>query len=156
MTSSGPMTVAMSAPQQIFKASPMKIERTFLHSKVARRIFFMFVSCALLPISILAVVSFFQVAAKLRSQNQMELRQASKARGMTIVERLETLDAEMRTIALGLQRSNVATPHDELESHFLNITVFYPQGKAVPLLGSVLGEQAFNVPQQAHLAKGKS
>ena len=134
----------------------MKIERTFLHSKVARRIFFMFVSCALLPISILAVVSFFQVAAKLRSQNQMELRQASKARGMTIVERLETLDAEMRTIALGLQRSNVATPHDELESHFLNITVFYPQEKAVPLLGSVLGEQAFNAAEQAHLAKGKS
>src|ERR1041385_3920698 len=93
----------------------MKTEGTFLHSKGARRIFFMFVWCALLPISILAAVSFFQVAAKLRSQNQMEMRQASKARGMTIVERLETLDAEIRTIALGLQRSGGATPHDELD-----------------------------------------
>src|SRR6185369_10558302 len=109
----------------------MKIERTFLHSKVARRIFFMFIWCALLPISILALLSFFQVASKLRSQNQAELRQASKARGMTIVERLETLDAEIRTITLGLQRSSGRTPHDELEAHFLNITVFYPQGNAV-------------------------
>ena len=100
----------------------MKIELTFLHSKVARRIFFLFITCALLPISILAVISFFQVAAKLQTQNQMELRQAGKARGMTILERLETLDAEIQTIILGLQRSNT-TPHDELESHFLSITV---------------------------------
>lgn len=116
----------------------------------------MFVWCALLPISILAGLSFFQVAAKLRGQNQTELRQASKARGMTIVERLETLDAEIRTIALGLQRSSGATPHDELEAHFLNITVFYPQGKAVPLLGSVLAEQSFNPAEKTHLGSGKS
>src|ERR1041385_6760451 len=134
----------------------MKIELTFLHSKVRRRIFFMFVSCALLPISILAVISFFQVASKLRSQNQTELRQASKARGMTILERLETLDAEIRTIALGLQRSGGATPHDELEAHFLKITVFYPQVKAVPPLGSGFGESSFNAEEKAHLAKGKS
>src|SRR5690242_20374265 len=143
MTSSGPTMVAMSARRQISNP-PMKIERTFLHSKVARRIFFLFVWCALLPISILAVVSFFQVAAKLRSQNQMELRQASKARGMTIVERLETLDAEIRTITLGLQRNGGGTPHDELEAHFLNITVFYPQAKAVALLGGVIDEPSFN------------
>jgi putative nucleotidyltransferase with HDIG domain len=135
---------------------PMKIERTFLHSKVARRIFFMFVWCALLPISILAAVSFFQVAAKLHSQNRMELRQASKARGMTIVERLETLDAEIRTIALGLQRSDGATPHDELEAHFVNITVFYPQGKTAPLLGSVFAEPSFKATENAHLMSGKS
>src|SRR6266700_6287056 len=109
----------------------MKIERTFLHSKVARRIFFLFISCALLPICILAIVSFFQVAAKLHSQNQLELKQASKARGMTILERLETLDAEIQTITLGLRRSNATTPHDELESHFLSITIFYSQSRTV-------------------------
>ena len=134
----------------------MKIELTFLHSKVARRIFFLFISCALLPIAILAVISFFQVAAKLRSQNQVELRQASKARGMTVLERLETLDAEIQTIALGLQRSGGATPHDELEAHFLNITVFYPQGRAVPLLGSVFPQSSFNAAEEAHLMSGKS
>ncbi|HSS97115.1 MAG TPA: hypothetical protein VLK33_08795, partial [Terriglobales bacterium] len=134
----------------------MKIERTFLRSKVARRIFFLFISCALLPICILAVISFFQVAAKLRSQNQMELRQASKARGMTIIERLETLDAEIQTISLGLQRSGHTAPHDELEAHFLNITVFYPREKAASLLGSVFVEPSFNAAEKSHLASGKS
>src|SRR5258708_39236910 len=98
------MMAATLDQHRIFKVR-MKIERTFLHSKVARRIFFLFVWCALLPISILAIVSFFQVSAKFSGQNQAELRQAGKARGMMIVERLETLDAELRTIALGLHRS---------------------------------------------------
>jgi hypothetical protein len=83
----------------------MKIERTFLRSKVARRIFFLFVLCALLPISALAILSFFQVAGKLQNQNRGELQQASKARGMTILERLETLDAEIQIIAVGIARN---------------------------------------------------
>src|SRR3954453_6123033 len=113
----------------------MKIERTFLHSKVARRIFFLFVSCALLPICALAVLSFFQMTSKLQSQNQLELRQASKARGMSIVERLETLDVEIKIVAEGMQRSDT-TIHDELNTHFLNITAFDAQGKALALLGA--------------------
>jgi len=36
----------------------MKIDKSFLRSRVARRIFTLFVLCALLPIGVLAVLSF--------------------------------------------------------------------------------------------------
>jgi putative nucleotidyltransferase with HDIG domain len=134
----------------------MRIERTFLHSKVARRIFFLFVLCALLPICALAILSFFQVAGKLQDQNRAELQQASKARGMTILERLETLDAEIQIIALGLKRNETTPPHDALESHFLRITVFAPNAHPLPLLGSVGGRPSLDSSQTAFLATGKS
>lgn len=134
----------------------MRIERTFLHSKVARRVFFLFVLCALLPISALAILSFFQVAGKLQNQNRLELQQASKARGMTILERLETLDAEIQIIALGVERNEGPTAHDELESHFLHITFFGATGKALPLLGSAEARPTLNSAETAFLASGKS
>jgi putative nucleotidyltransferase with HDIG domain len=133
----------------------MKIERTFLHSKVARRIFFLFVACALLPISALAILSFFQVASKLQNQNRSELQQASKARGMTILERLETLDAEIQIIAVGMNRSDVATPHDQLEAHFLRITVFDAQ-RASSLLGTPGVRPTLSTDESEFLASGRS
>lgn len=47
----------------------MRIDTTFLRSKVARRIFALFVLCALLPIAVLAVLSFRQVSNQLSQQN---------------------------------------------------------------------------------------
>ncbi|MFH1674979.1 MAG: hypothetical protein ABIF87_16365 [Pseudomonadota bacterium] len=46
----------------------MKLDTTFLRSKVSRRIFGLFVCCALLPIVILAVVSFGHVAKQLNEE----------------------------------------------------------------------------------------
>src|SRR5207253_291995 len=65
------------------------------------------------------------------------------------------LDAEIQTIILGLQRSNT-TPHDELESHFLSITVFYPKGRKVALLGTIIAQPPLNPAERTHLATGKS
>ena len=44
----------------------MKIDTTFLRSKVARRIFILFVFCALLPIAALAIISFSYVTNQLK------------------------------------------------------------------------------------------
>jgi hypothetical protein len=43
----------------------MKIEKKFLTSKVGRRIMGLFVFCALVPISALAIVSFTRVSGEL-------------------------------------------------------------------------------------------
>ena len=67
---------------------------TFLRSRVARRILVLFVACALLPITVLALVSLSQVTEHLNEQSQLRLRQASKAQGMAIYERLLLLEAE--------------------------------------------------------------
>ena len=39
----------------------MKLHATFLHSKIARRIFWLFVLCALIPITVLALISLHNV-----------------------------------------------------------------------------------------------
>ena len=57
----------------------MKIDKTFLRSKVGRRIFLLFISCALLPITVLALLSFRHVTTQLNKQSQERLEQAAKA-----------------------------------------------------------------------------
>lgn len=77
----------------------MKIDTTFLRSKVARRAFLLFILCALLPITVLAIVSFGHVATELHEQSQKRLHQASKAVGMAIYERLLLLEGELKLLA---------------------------------------------------------
>ena len=67
------------------------VTRTFT-SKVARHAFMLFVGCALLPVSILAVIAFLQVTTELHDQSERRLRQESKAVGLALHKRLLTLD----------------------------------------------------------------
>ena len=43
----------------------MRFEKTFLHSKVGRRIFILFVCCALIPIAVLALLYYGQFTKQL-------------------------------------------------------------------------------------------
>ena len=70
----------------------MKFETTFLRSRVARRIFVLFICCTLVPIGALAILSFSQVEKKLNELSQRRLHHANKAVGMAILERLIFLE----------------------------------------------------------------
>jgi diguanylate cyclase (GGDEF)-like protein len=69
-----------------------------LHSRFGRRLLLLFVSCAVLPIAIVAVVSYGHVRRELRSQTERRLQQANKALGLAVYERLLLLDATLRSI----------------------------------------------------------
>ena len=73
----------------------MKIELIFLRSKVARRIFFLFVLSALLPIVMLGALSLGQVHNQMSEQISRQLHNQSKSIGVALVERLVVLDAEL-------------------------------------------------------------
>ena len=73
----------------------MKFDATFLRSKVARRIFTLFIVSALVPIFALAALSFRQVTGHFKQQTDKHLHQAGKAVGMAIFERLLALEAEL-------------------------------------------------------------
>jgi hypothetical protein len=77
----------------------MKIDATFLGSKVGRRIFVLFIVSALLPVATLALFSFSQVTTHLNEQTKRHLHQSSKAVGMAILERLLGLEAELQMVA---------------------------------------------------------
>jgi len=76
----------------------MALDRTFLKSRVARRIFGLFFLCALLPIIVFAGLSFIQVAEQLDEQSKGRLQNAVKSVGMRIYERLLILGTEVEFI----------------------------------------------------------
>ncbi len=83
----------------------MRFERTFLRSKVAQRIAFLFILCALIPIVLLSILSFSQVTKHLYEQSQNRLHQTSKSLAMAIYERLLLLESEMMRISSSIPQS---------------------------------------------------
>src|SRR5271169_3792285 len=116
----------------------MKLETTFLHSKIARRTFWLFVVCALLPITVLAVISLRNVTAQLREQNLRELHQVSREEAISIFGRLSFLEANLRLVALGVSDAqgktsqpfpgNANGPYSELASRFGGLELVTPNG----------------------------
>ena len=69
-----------------------------LQSRFGRRLLLLFVGCALLPIAVVAAVSYGHVTRELRNQTERRLHQANKALGLAVYERLLLLDATLRSI----------------------------------------------------------
>jgi len=81
-------------------------EKGLLTSKVARRVFILFVLCALVPATALAFASFFQVHSELANQAEIELRRSAKATGLGLFDRLLFLDADLRRIVQSVDLDN--------------------------------------------------
>jgi signal transduction histidine kinase len=73
----------------------MQIDRAFLTSKVARRIFLLFLICALLPLIALAVITSDAVDSQLSEQAIKRLNQNCKVKGLEIYNNLRALEAEL-------------------------------------------------------------
>jgi signal transduction histidine kinase len=73
----------------------MQIDRAFLTSKVARRIFLLFLLCALLPLVVLAVITSNAVDSQLSEQAIKRLNQNCKLKGLEIYNNLRALEAEL-------------------------------------------------------------
>lgn len=74
----------------------MQIDRAFLTSKVARRIFLLFFLCALIPLVILAVLTSRSVDSQLSEQAIKRLNQNCKVKGLEIYNNLRALETELR------------------------------------------------------------
>jgi putative nucleotidyltransferase with HDIG domain len=141
----------------------MKFEATFLRSKVAIRIFVLFVCCALLPIGTLAVLSFSHVTKQLSEQTQKRLHQASKDIGRAIVERLYFLEDEMKMVASKLSaesNSIFRTPAEVISEHlkkrFKGIVIIAKGGKSIHLFGQIQDIPELTLEQKEHIRSGAS
>lgn len=141
----------------------MRIDRAFLRSKVARRIFALFVLCALLPIAALAVLSFRQVTGQLDQQGRLRLRQAAKATGVAIFERLLLLQGQMKLIASGAATRSGAVgpgpsvgPGEDLRTRFKGLAIVTEAGHRVALFGHLEALPALSVAEREHLGSGKA
>jgi len=77
----------------------VKIDKSFLRSKVARRLFALFVGCVLVPIVVLAILSFEHVSRQLKDQSLLRLQQAAKVHGLSIYEHLLAIEGDMKLVA---------------------------------------------------------
>jgi HAMP domain-containing protein len=141
----------------------MKVDGTFLRSKVARRIFLLFITCALLPVTILAILSFRHVTGQLREQSQERLHQAAKAMGMHLFERLLFLETGLEILAASLNsadESSLREPITEISAHLKerleSLGLIIEAGKPISLLGTVKNPPPLSAEQEAHLRKGKT
>src|SRR5581483_7187722 len=132
----------------------MNIANTFRHSKVARRIVLLFVSCALLPVTILAVISYFEVSAQLRQQSQKELDQASKRQGMAVYERLELLDSDLEVLSTRMQEQQALRKDPLLQGHFRGLALFSSNGTSRDQWGEALTLPPITSVEKQHLLSG--
>jgi methyl-accepting chemotaxis protein len=73
----------------------MKLSFTFLKHKIARRLFAVFLLCAILPTSLLAVYSLQQVTLNTTEHVEDNLRQRAKKFGLNIFSHLQLLDQRL-------------------------------------------------------------
>ena len=141
----------------------MKIDKTFLRSKVARRIFLLFISCALLPITVLAVLSFRHVTIQLNKQSQDRLRQAAKAMSMHLYERLQFLEVGTEMVTSSLDSAAAASSQistveisDRLKERFEALALVKGRGNAIPLIDTVPEPPPPTEEEAEHLRKGRT
>ena len=141
----------------------MKIELTFLRSKVARRIFALFIFCALVPILALAFVSFTQVTEQLHSQSQRRLYQSNKALGMSILERLSFLENELKAFSSVFNASPEASSHrpaeeysKHLKQRFKGLALITDSGRCIPFFGHIDNPAGQSEEERQHLGSGKA
>lgn len=139
----------------------MKFETTFLRSRVARRIFVLFICCALLPIGALAILSFSQVEKKLNELGQRRLNHANKAVSMAILERLVVLGDGMKMVASKYRTDSshiLAPPAAEFGEHlkesFKGLAIITGKGEMIPLFGHIQNIPKLTPEQNQHIRSG--
>ena len=133
----------------------MKRPLTILRSKVAHRVVLLFVSCALLPTAILATLAYFQVTAQLNVQSEKQLKGASKAQGMGILERLEITDSELDWLASSFAEHHRLATGEVSPHHFRNVRVVAVGVRADEQAGQNNPALPFGPAELNHLISGE-
>ncbi len=95
--------------------------RQFLATRFGRRIFFLFILCALIPLSTLAFLSYDGVTRQLRDQAIQRLHEETKGAGLFLHERLLFLESNMKLLAADLRRAGLdafSSSYASLEENF--------------------------------------
>ncbi|UCF92818.1 MAG: HD domain-containing protein [Desulfobacterales bacterium] len=141
----------------------MRIDRSFLRSKLGHRIFLMFVACALLPIAGLFLLSFNQVTNHLKGQSHKRLKQAVRAHGLFLYERLLFLEAEMQLLASSLRNGGgqihpLPEPDlsDRIQSRFKGLFLLDESARPTTFYGNLGHPPTPSPTVLAHVNSGKT
>jgi PAS domain S-box-containing protein len=77
----------------------MMSNKMFFQSRFVRRIITIFISCSIIPLLALFVLSYQRLTGDLKNQNLLRLKQATKSISISIYERLLLMEAEMQLVS---------------------------------------------------------
>ena len=119
----------------------MWLETKTFSSKISRRIFATFVTCALLPVGCVAILAYFKVTRHLEVQALESLYHAVKSQAMTLDDRLHMAADELRFIGSVIKNQKQIIPddldallRDRLQERFNSITLFNHPNEPQPFL----------------------
>lgn len=140
----------------------MKLEVKSFRTKVARRIFVLFIICAVLPISLFAAVSFFHVKKHIIDQQNEILRRESKALAVSFYERLIFLRSELQLIAAHYETNAVNPASGQFDivkgltgERFTGLSLLI-EGKPDPADGENVEPPRMSSEERAHLESGEA
>jgi HAMP domain-containing protein len=139
----------------------MKIDLILMKSRVAKRIFYLFIICALLPIGLLAYISLHQLSEDQKKESFQKLHHVSKNIGMSILEGLSLIQSEMRIVALSAN-AKLQTPALEMLNQngvdriprLLGLTLFQDQKAMKTFIGMPCPYPKIAASDFAHLSSG--
>jgi HD-GYP domain-containing protein (c-di-GMP phosphodiesterase class II) len=126
---------------------------TLLKSRLAKKIFFLFIICSLLPLIGMSHLTLKEVSERLMMQAREKLRLSAKNTGMSIVERLQLVQDDLKHIAEHLRQnpknieSAVADLRKKYRDRFDDIRLVTP-GKALE------SDSSFSQTELDHLTSG--
>ena len=143
----------------------MKTESTFLHSKLARRILWLFVLSALIPMTVLAVISLRNVTAQLQEQSRLLLHQVSRDEAMSILGRLSFLKANIELASFSVPENSGKSPahfsggssglNSNFETVFNGLALIMPDGNCQAVLGGCETRIEYSAAEQESLKSGE-
>ncbi len=121
----------------------MILANRFFFSRLGRRIFFMFIICALLPLASISLLSMHQVKSQLQKQTLVELKQNCQIQVLIIFENLLMLENDLQSVDRFWKQSSLSESDSgrynfskQTESRFRAISIFNREPSLTPLLGS--------------------
>lgn len=128
----------------------MTISSRLFGTRVARRILSFFIVSAIVPVLVLAVISWVRVVDQLDAQARLRVREATEAMGQSAAERLQLIELDLRGIA------NAARAGQSLSESVANASVqsdrfALVEQRAFQELARVMSED-----ELAHIRRGGS
>ncbi len=133
-------------------------------SRVGRRVLALFVACALVPVALVAAVSYQQVSRQLEAQAWDHLRRETKSLSVTLYERLLALENTVASVAAAaadagsdrVRTVSVDTLQALVGDRFERVSLVHPDGRVESLAGSPMERPVLGDRSVAHLESGQT
>jgi diguanylate cyclase (GGDEF)-like protein len=136
----------------------VKIDGTFLRSRVARRILLLFILSALVPIALSGILSLSQVQALLVDQGHARLAQTSEGYAASLYDRLLSVEQRVDDIVerINLDSAPAGDQPLRLQRQFRALGIVDSAGGISPLFGELGALPLMQPEHQRRLKSGES